>query len=139
MLHIPVLSSSIFSIWNRNCSNPLKMVPVSYKKLIKEYLLSDTSHSSAKPKEEEKLIIFLIYTHLNHTKHIVRYHSNVTMYVPTIQQRSIKIILKKQKHDLQSMFQTKITSKQGHGHQTGYEPVDPKQNYKHARFERNCF
>ena len=31
---------------------------------------------------------------------------------------------------------TPVTLKQGQGHQTWYELVDPKQGYNHAKFER---
>ena len=33
---------------------------------------------------------------------------------------------------------THVTLKQGQGHQTWYELVDPKQGYNNAKFEQTC-
>ena len=34
---------------------------------------------------------------------------------------------------------TSVTLKQGQGHQTWNDNVDPKQDYNRAKFERSCF
>ena len=36
------------------------------------------------------------------------------------------------------MIQTHVTLKQGQGHQTRYELVDPKHGYNNAKFENPC-
>ena len=42
-------------------------------------------------------------------------------------------------HNLQFIFLKHVTLKQGHGHQTLNDNVDPKQGYKYAKFKRSCF
>ena len=37
------------------------------------------------------------------------------------------------------IFDTPVTLKQGQGHETYNDNVDPKQGYSHAKFERSCF
>ena len=61
------------------------------------------------------------------------------MYVPTIQGFKLQRTRIQTTQFMVYISDTPVTLKQGQGHQTYNDHVNPKQGSKHTKFERSCY